>query len=262
MPCSWVKTCHHVFSHRIDKNSRTLGEEFFMFCAINFHVCSPQATSFLLDWSVNECPTSNIIPSNSRTFGSNRMGSLQDSFFGLGSKNWQGFWVEWVLYYDFESAGNDFRHFSEIEKKSIEHLSNLLPRDYFSTSFSTMQISSFPNLAILETPHFHWGRFQLSREEFRHDPRRKNPKTRGLAANNTRSRSALMASGMFIKCQPGTWNLQNGQNSSGILFFVYMDVSKNLGKPPPNHPFVHRVFHYFRHPFWGFSPYFWKHPYI
>ena len=29
---------------------------------------------------------------------------------------------------------------------------------------------------------------------------------------------------------------------------------------PPNHPFVHRVFHYFHHPFWGFSPYFWKHP--
>ena len=30
---------------------------------------------------------------------------------------------------------------------------------------------------------------------------------------------------------------------------------------PPNHPFVHRVFHYFRHPFWWFYPYFWKHPY-
>ena len=30
---------------------------------------------------------------------------------------------------------------------------------------------------------------------------------------------------------------------------------------PPNHQFVHRVFHYFHHPFWGFSPYFWKHPF-
>ena len=30
---------------------------------------------------------------------------------------------------------------------------------------------------------------------------------------------------------------------------------------PPNYPFVHRVFHYCHHPFWGFSPYFWKHPY-
>ena len=36
---------------------------------------------------------------------------------------------------------------------------------------------------------------------------------------------------------------------------------KNMGKPP-NHPIVHRVFHYFHHPFWGFSPYFWKHPSI
>ena len=23
-----------------------------------------------------------------------------------------------------------------------------------------------------------------------------------------------------------------------------------------------RVFHYFHHPFWGFSPYFWKHPHV
>ncbi len=23
-----------------------------------------------------------------------------------------------------------------------------------------------------------------------------------------------------------------------------------------------RVFHYFHHPFWGFPPYFWKHPYV
>ena len=29
---------------------------------------------------------------------------------------------------------------------------------------------------------------------------------------------------------------------------------------PQNHPFVHRVFHYFHHPFWGKNPYFWKHP--
>ena len=26
---------------------------------------------------------------------------------------------------------------------------------------------------------------------------------------------------------------------------------------PPNHPFVHRVFHHFHHPFWGFYPYVW-----
>ena len=29
----------------------------------------------------------------------------------------------------------------------------------------------------------------------------------------------------------------------------------------PNHPFFHRVFHYFHHPFLGY-PYVWKHPYI
>ena len=36
-----------------------------------------------------------------------------------------------------------------------------------------------------------------------------------------------------------------------------MDVSWNNGGfcYPPNHPFVHRVFHDFHHPFWGFPPY-------
>ena len=29
------------------------------------------------------------------------------------------------------------------------------------------------------------------------------------------------------------------------------------GKFPPNHPFVHRVFHYFHHPFWGNYTYVW-----
>jgi len=32
------------------------------------------------------------------------------------------------------------------------------------------------------------------------------------------------------------------------------------GNPPQIIPFVHRVFHYFHHPFWGKIPYFWKHP--
>ncbi len=34
---------------------------------------------------------------------------------------------------------------------------------------------------------------------------------------------------------------------------MYMDVSQNRGKPP-NHPFVHRLFHYFHHPFWDTFP--------
>ena len=46
-----------------------------------------------------------------------------------------------------------------------------------------------------------------------------------------------------------------------LLPCCHVGVSKNMGKPP-NHPFVHRVFHYFHHPFWGVKhPYFWKHPY-
>ena len=35
--------------------------------------------------------------------------------------------------------------------------------------------------------------------------------------------------------------------------------TENSGVFPPNHPFAHRVFHYFHHPFWG-TPIFWKHP--
>ena len=36
-----------------------------------------------------------------------------------------------------------------------------------------------------------------------------------------------------------------------------MGVNPKIGGKPPNHPFVHRVFHCFHHPFWGFSPYIW-----
>ena len=41
----------------------------------------------------------------------------------------------------------------------------------------------------------------------------------------------------------------------------YMGVSKNRGVSPQIIHF-NRVFHYFHHPFWGFSFYFWKHPYV
>ena len=36
-----------------------------------------------------------------------------------------------------------------------------------------------------------------------------------------------------------------------------MGASKNNGTPKSSQ---FRVFHYINHPFWGFSPYFWKHP--
>ena len=41
---------------------------------------------------------------------------------------------------------------------------------------------------------------------------------------------------------------------------VYVGVSKNRGYPQIIH--FNRVFHYFHHPFWGVSPYFWKQPCI
>ena len=46
-----------------------------------------------------------------------------------------------------------------------------------------------------------------------------------------------------------------------LFLFTYIGVSKNRGVSPQ---IIHfdRVFHYFHHPFWGFSPYIRKHPYI
>ena len=47
------------------------------------------------------------------------------------------------------------------------------------------------------------------------------------------------------------------------LMVRYVGVSKNRGCFPPNHPFVHRVFHYFHHPFCGVkSPYFWFNTHV
>ncbi len=60
----------------------------------------------------------------------------------------------------------------------------------------------------------------------------------------------------FDTCEPtlmimsGQWMTQN---------HLYMGVSKNRGVSPQIIN-SNRVFPYFHHPFWGFSPYFWKHP--
>ena len=51
---------------------------------------------------------------------------------------------------------------------------------------------------------------------------------------------------------------------------IFADVAYlHMGGPPKIGfftpqiiPFVHRDFHYFHHPFWGKTPYFWKHPSI
>ncbi len=49
-----------------------------------------------------------------------------------------------------------------------------------------------------------------------------------------------------------------GQKAMKVTIWVFPKIM--VPPKPPNHPFVHRVFHYFHHPFWVF-PYVWKHPY-
>ena len=46
-----------------------------------------------------------------------------------------------------------------------------------------------------------------------------------------------------------------------MIQFDYMGVEPKIGGKPPKSSIFNRVFHYFHHPFCGFSPYFWKHPY-
>ena len=71
-----------------------------------------------------------------------------------------------------------------------------------------------------------------------------------------------------LSCQSMTqamppWNVFDNANIIYIYtyIYIYMWVFPKIGVPP-NHPFVHRVFHYFHHPFWGFSPYFWFNTHI
>ena len=45
-----------------------------------------------------------------------------------------------------------------------------------------------------------------------------------------------------------------------IYIHIYIWVFPKMGVLP-NRPLKNRVVHYFHHPFWGFCPYFWKHPY-
>ena len=48
-----------------------------------------------------------------------------------------------------------------------------------------------------------------------------------------------------------TPNTQNTRRFMCIILWVFPKIMV-----PPNHPFVHRVFHYFHHPFWGPTPVF------
>ncbi len=48
------------------------------------------------------------------------------------------------------------------------------------------------------------------------------------------------------------------KGTSVEISWIHMGVSKNNGTPKSS--IVIGVFPYFHHPFWGVSPYFWKHP--
>ena len=50
-------------------------------------------------------------------------------------------------------------------------------------------------------------------------------------------------------------------NFQGSRLHIYKWVFPKIGVFPPKSSILLGVFHYFHHPFWGFSPYFWKHPY-
>ena len=52
----------------------------------------------------------------------------------------------------------------------------------------------------------------------------------------------------------------NSPQKYAILEAIWV-FPKIVGFPPKSSHF-NRVFHDFHHPFWGFSPYSWKHPYI
>ncbi len=53
-----------------------------------------------------------------------------------------------------------------------------------------------------------------------------------------------------------------GGQSFRSWFFIWMFPKIGVGFYPPNHPFVHRILEplFINHPFWGKTPYFWKHP--
>ena len=57
------------------------------------------------------------------------------------------------------------------------------------------------------------------------------------------------------------FSLPSNFQSSLLWGVLHLGVSKNNATPKSS-ILYNRVFHYFHHPFWGFSPWFWKHPYF
>ena len=63
---------------------------------------------------------------------------------------------------------------------------------------------------------------------------------------------AFRGGGGWCEIQRGGGRIQRSQNHLGV---------EPLG-PPKSSMLIGFVFPYFHHPFWGFSHYFWKHPYM
>ena len=78
------------------------------------------------------------------------------------------------------------------------------------------------------------------------------------AMKHTRSQSCVFSLDSCRARSGIQWDLPD----SNKFIFIHMWVFPKIGVLP-NHPFVHRVFHYFHHPFSGNYPYFWvQHPCI
>ncbi len=76
--------------------------------------------------------------------------------------------------------------------------------------------------------------------------------------NSQSTWKSAIPKGKFIIFQSSIFRGELAGFVSGRV--LEMGVSKNRGGTPKSSILTGRVFHYFHHPFWGFThPYFWKH---
>ena len=65
---------------------------------------------------------------------------------------------------------------------------------------------------------------------------------------------------MIVSKRKLVYNLFTGRNQPTYIgVIIHLDVPKIGGKPPKSSILI--GFSIINHPFWGFSPYFWKHPF-
>ena len=65
----------------------------------------------------------------------------------------------------------------------------------------------------------------------------------------------LLIDGIYWGYNPLTNLLLTSWDILVLRGVLHVGVDPKIMGKPPNHPFVHRVFHDFHYPFWGFSPY-------